>query len=319
MDATRRRFIRSSIILASAASLPPCMLSSCGSPGKEESLVGIDFIGDRESFDKYQEHFRRIRKNRFVFSSLETALSDGSDAVFLDTLSATKSAYIIMLMEQGKDILTTYPLAGSLGDYANISEFREEYGRIVGMLNPLLFYPSVKMLKDILATEGIPLDRIDVRCHPVTLDHGFRVEGPAGTAQPMVSVASYLSDAYPVILRAEAGTDGQPSLIEIRYDAFVMMIRFDEEQTGWHMKISGNDFSALADHTGLLAVNNEVESRRAPDPAVLEKATRDNLEDFMDAVRERNEPRVNILDGLSSIVLNKALGESLRTEGPISL
>ncbi len=319
MTPSRRRFIRSSLVLAGMVSVPPAMLASCGLIGRGDKLSEIDYIGSRDGFDRYNDHFKRIRKSRFVFSSFESALLDGSGIVFLDSDSATKSSYIIMLLEQDKDILTTYPLGGSLGDYANISEFREEYGRIVGLLNPLAFYPSIQTLKEIVALEDVSLERIQVNCHPVNLVKDFQIAGPAGTAQPLQNIASYITGLYPVSLQAEADASGELSRIHVRYEDFTLIIRFDREQIGWTMKFTGEDFSALADHTGLLALNNEVEPRHAPDPAVLGKAIRLNMEDFLTAVRDRSEPRVNIIDGLASIMLNRSVEESLKSGQAVNI
>jgi hypothetical protein len=119
MNPTRRRFLRSSLALAGAGLLPPAMLGSCIFRD-ESKLTEIDYIGNQNGFDVYREYLGSIKKTRIHLSTLESSLASESGMVILDTVSATKPAYIVMLLEQGKDILTCYPLGFNLGDYANI-------------------------------------------------------------------------------------------------------------------------------------------------------------------------------------------------------
>lgn len=318
MTSSRRRFIKSSITLAGISVLPPVIISSCFPWRNEQELV-IDYIGSQENFKSCQHYFDKLKRNRFVFSSLEASLSGNSGIVFLDTDPVYKPAYTVMLLEQGKDIITTYPMGNSLSEYASISEFMEKYGRIVGLLNPLAFYPSIQSLREIIMRENISIQEIRINCHPVNLGAEFSVTGPTGTAQPLQRIISYISDSFPVSLRAEAKEDGELSSIHINFENFKTLILFDRQQLGWNMELTGADFSALTDHTGLLALNSDIEPRFAPDPTVMEEAIIANLEDFIQAVRERYAPRVNSLDGLASIILNNAVGESLQTGSSVNL
>ncbi len=107
--------------------------------------------------------------------------------------------------------------------------------------------------------------------------------------------------------------------IKLSYKSFTAHIHLVETQPGWTMEIDGEDFKARSDHTGMLSVNNEGQPRISPDPVVMEDAIIKNLNDFMKAVRERSQPRVNSLDGLASIVLNNAVKKSMETGSVINL
>jgi hypothetical protein len=194
----------------------------------------------------------------------------------------------------------------------------ERYGRVVGLMNPVAFYPFIQILKEIIAGENLSVRRIQVNTHPSNLGYDFQVAGIAGTAQCLLRIVSQICDSYPLSYKAEADKAGALRLINVHFGDFMVTIRFDPGQIGWTMEFEGEDLRALADHTGMLAVNNEVEPRLAPDPAVFEKSIRANIEDFLKAVRERSEPVVNNLDGLSSIVLNNAVEESLGTGATVS-
>jgi hypothetical protein len=224
-----------------------------------------------------------------------------------------------MLLESGKDILTPFPLGITLSEYANISEFMENYGSVVGLLNPLAFYPSSEMLQGIIATQGEPLTQVRVNCHPTDLGGDFITSGTTGTAQLMQGIISMVSDSYPRSLQADTGDDGSLNMIRLNYEHFNTEIHFDVDQLGWNMEFRGSDFKAIIDHTGLLALNEEVEPYLPPDPAALDKAIRANLEDFIKAVNERTQPRVNHLEGLASIMLNNAVEQSMETGLPVKL
>ncbi|MFC2112582.1 hypothetical protein ACFLTA_04865 [Bacteroidota bacterium] len=318
MSISRRGFLTTSVKLAGLSTLPPSILSSCMFNGRKPD-VSIDYIGTTEGFEYYQHYFNRTKGIHFTNGTLETSLSNESGIVFLDSDPVIKSAYTIMLMEQGKDILTTYPLGNNLVEYANVSDFMADYGRIVGLLNPLAFYPAIKTLKDILEQESIALEKVQINAHPLYFGTGFKIGGFSGTAQPFQRNVSYLTDTYPKSLLANADNKGAIASIFIDYESFETNIHFDRKNLGWNMEFSSSDFSAITDHTGLLAVRNEVESRISADPDVLENAVKANLRDFLQAVRERTDPRVNHLDGLASIVINKAVEESLITGAPVNL
>ena len=291
------------------------MLTSCF-PGREREELSTAYIGSREKYDVYSPYFRKLRKNKLIFSSLEGALSGDSDIAFCDIEFSNKPAYILLLLEQGKDVFLTYPIGNSLGEYAAVSDFKEKYGRIIGMLNPLMFYPSIEMLKNIIDWDSIAIEEIRVSCHPTDLGDGFLVSGSAGSVQPLERVISFISGSYPLqLLAKESNTPG----VELNYESFTSYIHPDPRQQGWNMEIDGDGFNARADHTGLLAINNEVEPRLSPDPGVLDDSIIRNLEDFMHSLRDRSEPRVNSLDGLASIVLNNAVEKSLETGSAIDL
>ena len=318
MSISRRGFLITSVKLAGLSILPPAILNSCMFTGQKPDIP-IDYIGTTEEFEFYQHYFNKTKGTRFNPSTLETSLSNESGIVFLDSYLATKSACMIMLMEQGKDILTSYPMGSNLGEYVNVLEFMDNYGKVVGLLNPLAFYPAIITLKNILEQESIALAKVHINAHPRNLGADFKIRGFSGTAQPFQRIVSYLADAYPMSLVANADNKGTIARILIDYESFETHIHFDNNNLGWDMELSSSGFSAMTDHTGLLVVRNEVEPRITADPDVMRYAIKANLQDFLQAVRERSEPRVNHIDGLASIVINKATEESLRTGTPVNL
>jgi predicted dehydrogenase len=312
MNLSRRRFINSAFTLAGIGSLSPTLLTSC-LQGKGETELRVDFIGSSEDYERYLEYFRGIRNTVFEISSVDRTLAGNSHIAFLDANPATRAAWILMLIDNGRDILTTYPLCNDLGDYTGISDFIEQYGRHVGMVNPLLFYPSLRLLSEHISMEGISLQQVRVSCHPEYLSGDFSIPGLTGTAQAFQGAVYLIGGSYPLSLMGEADPDGNLRKIQCRYEGFDLFIHFNSGQTGWNMEITGDKFIARADHTGMLALNKEVEPRIAPDPGVFDRAVRENLEDFLQAVRDRVTPRVNQIDGLSAMILENAVRESLES------
>ncbi len=207
MKLSRRRFLRSTLILAGISALPPIILSSC-LPAKGKRELRTVFIGSRENFERYLPFFRKLKRNKFTVSSLEDTLAGDADISFCDTGSTNKSTYILLLLEQGKDVLVNYPMGHTLGEYAAVSDFMVKHGRIVGMLNPLLFYPSVQLLKESIALKNVSIREIRISCHPDDLGEGFLVPGLCGSAQPLQRVVSYISGSFPLQVLAKATGHG---------------------------------------------------------------------------------------------------------------
>jgi len=53
------------------------------------------------------------------------------------------------------------------------------------------------------------------------------------------------------------------------------------------------------------------------DPGSLSMAHRDQIQDFVEAVREGREPSVNVEEGRKPLAIISAIYESVRTGGPV--
>jgi predicted dehydrogenase len=251
-------------------------------------------------------------------TTLEEVLESDQQTVFLDSHPTTKSAEILLLLEKKKDIITPYPLAGDLFAYRKIQEYMEYTRRKIGLLNPLIFYPGVRTLKEWLASEPRNISEVRISCHPEELDRGYRVFGDTGTVQPLQRMISFVTDQFPASLRVEKGPGSIRRWI-LEYATFTAIIRTDPGQTGWIVELEGPGANALTDHTGMLKLHDEVKPRISPTPSVWSKSIIRNMEDFLDAVRSRTEPTVNSLDGLAAIILNHATMDSIHSGEKVRL
>ena len=261
--------------------------------------------------------FRKLRRADVELISLEDALKSDFNAVFLAGNPNTKPVNTILLLERGKDVITPYPLAGSLGEYNKIQEYMARYNRRLGMMNPLQFYPAIRTLKDWLFEET--LTGIRVNCHPRQVVSGYSVSGLTGAVQPLQRIISYITGKFPLTLLVTADEQAGFQRYVLDYGSFLATIEADPGQTGWILEVEGPRLNAMADHTGLLRLDDEVEPRISPSPSVLKRAMIRNMEDFLHAIRTREEPEVNSLDGLAAIILNQAAGRSLHDGTKVDL
>jgi predicted dehydrogenase len=311
MGISRRNFIYSTGTLAACSCLAPSLsLSSCHRTGKEEH-VRMGYIGPEEHFRYYRPMLQKLKDTKVDRISLEEALPSDLHAIFIDSHPPSKPAQVLLLLEENKDIITPYPLASDLYGYNRIQESLVHYGRILGMLNPLYFYPAVRTLKDWLAEETREPSEIRVSCHPFELVRGYHVSGYAGAVQPLQRMISFITGKFPFSLFVEKHGTNEIRQWILDYGSFQATLRVDPGQTGWILELDGPQLNATADHTGLLRLNNEVEPRLSPAPSVWQASMIKNLEDFIKAVRSRTEPAVNSLDGLSAILLNQAAEKSI--------
>jgi predicted dehydrogenase len=312
MSISRRKFIHRTGAFAACSCLAPCLsLSSCHRAGKEEH-VRMGYVGPEEQFRYYRPMLQKLKDTMVEMISLEEALNSDLHAIFLDTYPTIKASHIIMLLERIKDIITHYPLASNRYEYNSIQEFLDRYDRRLGMLNPLLFYPSVRTLKNWLADKNHALSEIRIYCHPDRLVNAYHVNGYAGTVPSLQRMISCITGQFPFSLFIENEETNDIRRWIFDYESFQAIIQVDPKQTGWIMEVSGPQLSALADHTGLLRMDDEVEPRLSPAPSVWTRSIVTNFEDFLQAVRLRTDPTVNSLDGLSAIILSEAAEKSLQ-------
>jgi len=306
MGISRRKFILRTSALATGSCLVPALhLTSCNPAGKARQ-VRMGFVGPEEHFRYYTPVFQKLKNTKVEMSSFEESLKSDFHAIFIESPSNVKATHIILLLEKNKDIITTYPLASSLYEYNRIQEFLDQHNRVVGMLNPLYFYPAVESLKKLLAKNIQVLSEIRVSAHPRQLVEGYPLNDPTGTLAPLQRMISYITGRFPQSLSTEKEEIKDINRWILDYESFQTVIQVDPNQTGWIMELTGPELNALADHTGLLRLNDEAKPRISPAPSVWTRSMIMNMEDFLQAVRSRTKPTVNSLEGLSAIILHEA-------------
>lgn len=318
MDISRRNFIHKTGALAAGSCLfPSIALQSCNPSGRA-GHVRMGFIGPEEPYGYYKPVFQKLKNTTVEKTSLDAALDSDLHAIFTASNTGIKATHIILLLEKNKDIITSYPLAGSLSEYNRIQEFLDRQKRRLGMLNPLYFYPSVITLKEILSGHNHELTKVRINCHPDQLVKGYSFIGATGTVAPLQRMISFVTGRFPYSLFIEKKTSEIRRWI-LDYESFQTTILVDPGQTGWIMEMDGPELKVLADHTGLLNMNDEIKPRHSPTPSVWTQSMIKNFEDFLQAVRKRTEPMVNSIDGLSAIILHEAAVKTLHNGRKVNL
>jgi len=319
MGISRRTFIlRTSALAASSCLVPALPLTSCNPAGKAIH-VRLGFVGPEEHFRYYTPVFQKLKNTKVEMSSFDESLKSDFHAVFIESSPNVKATHIILLLEENKDIITTYPLASSLYEYNRIQDFLNQHNRVVGMLNPLYFYPAVESLKKLLDKNLQVLSEIRVSAHPRQLVKGYPLNDPTGTVAPLQRMISYITGKFPQSLSTEKEEIKDTNRWILDYESFQTIIQVDPNQTGWVMELAGPELNALADHTGLLRLNDEAKPRISPAPSVWTRSMINNMEDFLQAVRSRTEPKVNSLEGLSAIILHEAALKSAHIGAKVDL
>jgi hypothetical protein len=319
MDISRRNFFyRASALSAASCLFPFLPLTSCA-PAVKTDLVRLGFVGSEDHFRYYKPILQKLKKTTVEMTSFDLALKSEHHAIFIDSNPTIKAAQIVLLLEENKDIITPYPLASSLHEYTRIQEFLERYGRRLGLLNPLYFYPAVRTLKNFLAEKKHRLSTIRISCHPEQLVKDYHVNDANGAVAPLQRIISYISGKFPFSLFIEKEETSKIQRWYLDYNSFQATILVDPGQTGWIMELEGPQLNALTDHTGLLKMNDEVEPRISPTPSVWNRSMTKNLQDFIGAVRLRTQPLVNSLDGLSAIILHQAALTTLQHGTKVNL
>ena len=317
MKQTRRSFLNTSFTALGCGLTPSLLFQSC-LPEKSDPLI-IDYIGSTENYEYYNDLFKKIKKVNLVPGTLESSMKSISNPVFLDGDLSHKATYAIFLVEQGKDVMCSYPIAANLSEYNSIKEYLLRHDRRLGIINPLIYFPSIRSLKGLCMLYNDSISNIRISCHPDEIFPGFIVDGYAGTAQMLERMISYISGQVPNSLSTDSNDNGQLRKLQFDYTSFTCDILFDEAQPGWTMDVEGPEFRAGLDHSGLLTINDEPEPRVEPSSSTWDKAVIQNLENFINAVRDRSEPDLSSIDGLASIILNSAVEESLETGNAVRL
>ena len=319
MEISRRKFIYKTGAFAAGSCLVPSLaITSCNPAGKA-GHVRMGFVGPEEHFRYYTPVIQKLKNTTVEMTSFDDALKSDFHGIFIESYPTIKATHIILLLEENKDIITPYPLASSPSEYNRIQEFLDRHDRRLGMLNPLYFYPAVNTLKDLLAENKHDLSEIRVSCHPEQLVKGYPVNGATGTVAPLQRMISYISGKFPLSLFIEKEETNEIRRWILDYGSFQATIQVDPGQTGWILEVDGPQMNALADHTGLLSMNDEVKPRHSPDPYVWTMSMIKNFEDFLQAVRLRTDPMVNSLDGLSAIILHEAAVKTLHYGTKVNL
>ena len=223
---SRREFLQNSLTVLGSSFVPALLLNSCLPGRSRPEPIAVDYLGNPDTYHYFQQRFKKIRHFEFLLSSLENSMDSESEAVLIDSDTGIKSTHAVMLLEQGKDIIVTYPLAANLDEYNFIQDQVVRYDRRLGMINPVQFYPSINALGKLIQVSEESISEVNITCHPYILQKDFQVGGLAGTAQPLQRLVSYITGKFPLSVYAGMKDENRVSSLSINYGSFQVRIIF---------------------------------------------------------------------------------------------
>jgi UDP-N-acetyl-2-amino-2-deoxyglucuronate dehydrogenase len=141
-----------------------------------------------------------------------------------------------------------------------------------------------------------------------------------------VAVLKFANGALGTIVATTAAYPGLTTRIAVHGDRGSAIID-DDELTYFHAATEGQEGPAYGAGGGenraeeIMERYGEAESGpgAGADPGSLSMAHRDQIEDFVEAVRDRREPLVNLEEGRKPLAIIRGIYESARTGGPVRI
>jgi len=141
-----------------------------------------------------------------------------------------------------------------------------------------------------------------------------------------VAILKFASGALGTIVATTSAYPGLTARISVHGDRGSAVID-DDELTYFHSASEGEEGAAYGSGGGdnqaeqVMEQYDKVESGSGAgaDPASLSMAHRDQIRDFVEAVREGREPSINVEEGRKPLAIIRGIYESARTASPIRL
>ena len=325
MNLSRRQFIITTGTLAAGSGL--LTLGSCNIRKKPAiRQMNFDYTGPHEYFKDFRDLCRDIRSVQVLENTFEQAVSSSSPLVCLTEPLNNKAVKLLMLLEQGKDILVLPPLATDYDEFNAIQLQCNTLDNRLALINPFRYFPSFLEFKRLVSggTAG-NISKIEISIDPdYTIPHLPPVEGITGSALLLITTINEMIASFPVSVGAEltgqAGTDEGRLLkaLAFDYEALILNCHFIPGTGGWKITAGGEKKILELNDTGeLLSESNEVLVRG--NRQVMTESLGKSIEDFVTAARNRNEPESNSAEGLTQIIINRAVEKATTEGGKINL
>jgi predicted dehydrogenase len=330
---TRRKFISSSGLAVGSVLLTGGLYQACTFSGNKESRenLEIEFIGPPDYYPFYKDIFKKIKNVSLNFRTLEKALFTSSDAAIVLMPMVQKASVVLMLLEMGKDVLTTFPLAADYNEFDTLQEQCNLMNCRLAMLDPVRYSEAVKSIRDFFPEDSRTriIQSIEILISPEYNESNWwpPTEGYCGIGTNFIRLIAYILRKNPISLTINNFEDNNLFKPDKRisfvldFNGTTVSYKNDSSVREWIIKISGKESDLFFDSSGRIQTLNDTNT-----PHIFEKsdhfrsdAFHRNIQDFIDSIRTRKEPEVNSLDGMAGIALNLAALESARTGNPVNM
>ena len=318
MNFTRRKFLIYSGTFVAGSGL--FMLGSCEGDKPRLQKFALDYVGPHEFFRDFRDMCKGIRAAEVSESSFEQALSSPSRLSCLAEPLSNRAAKVLMLLEQGKDVLVLPPLATNYDEFNAIQLQCNTANRKLALINPFRYYPSFREFKKKVSDGSTGrISSIEISINPgYTIPYLPPLEGMTGPALLLISTLNEILASFPLTVSAQSsGISGPGENLKLEKLAFeyqdsILNCFFSPGTGSWNIKVSGEkDNLLLRDNGEMLSDSNGTLIQA--DRQIVHDSLRNSLEDFIESVRESREPESNSVEGLMQITINRAVWQSIDT------
>jgi predicted dehydrogenase len=297
------------------------------------------------------DHARNVEEvyNIQVFTSLEEALAQKPNAAFVCNPSSLHIPVTRACLEAGVDVFIEKPLADSLDGADDLAALATNSKRIAMVGYQLRFHPCVQRLQQLVASGELG-SLLAVRAtigeylpnwHPYEdyrTMYAARAELGGGVVLTQIHELDFLYSMFGVPSRVYAlgghwsdlevdVEDTASSLMEVAYDGRLLPIQLHtdylQSPPSRQTEVIGEKARAVMD---LQAQTVSVYKRNVPQPEVflIENFDRNNLfldqtRHFLDCIKTRSKPVVDLHDGIQSLRMALAIKESMAQHRPVDL
>jgi predicted dehydrogenase len=283
------------------------------------------------------------------FDSLDAALAQKPDAAFICNPSSLHVAVARECLQAGCDVFIEKPLAGSLDGTASLAALAAANGRIAMVGYQLRFHPCVIRLQQIVAGGALG-SLLGVRAtigeylpnwHPYEdyrTMYAARADLGGGVVLTQIHEFDFLYSIFgmPTRIYAVGGhwsdlevdvEDTASMLMEAAYAGRILPIQLHQDYLqsppNRQCEVIGDHGRAVMD---LQANTVSTHTRNVPAPEVfrVENFDRNNLfldqtRHFLDCIRTRSRPVVDLHDGIQSLRMALAARQSIAAHAPVDL
>jgi predicted dehydrogenase len=283
------------------------------------------------------------------FDDLDAALADKPDAAFICNPSSLHVAVTRKCLEAGCDVFIEKPLAGSLDGTAELVALAAQHKRVAMVGYQLRFHPCVIKLQEIVAS-GVLGNLLAVRStlgeylpnwHPYEdyrIMYAARADLGGGVVLTQIHELDFLYSIFGTPSRVYA-TGGHWSELEVDVeDTASSLMEFPHKNrilplslhTDYLQSPPNRQTEVIGDRARVVldlhanTVTTFTRNVAKPEVFRLENFDRNNLfldqtRHFLDCIRTRSKPVVDLHDGIQSLRMALAIKESIATHAPIDL
>lgn len=283
--------------------------SSCKiKTGEEVKALTLDYIGPDAFYPETASLFAGLEKITVQKSDLDGSVYNSSQLALVCHSFASRGAVVLLLMEQGKDVLVLPPLGNGTQEFDAIQKTCNRLDRRLGMLNPFSHLDSVRKLKEQMhGWEPGTVTSAEVRINPgYTLPLVPPVDGNLGAGILLVMLVNELVSSWPDSVEPAGST---ATGFVFNHEKMQLTYLEDPGTEGWQVKLDTRNGLFVLDHEGRL--RSEQADLVKTSRHAMAGGLQASAADFIESVRSWKECESNPVQAMMQIRLDQKIGQAL--------